>query len=144
MTTIIDKTSLSSAVSALSWSQGSDFVYVATEAFEVVSVPLESCSSYLTCSECVSNVDPLCGWCSFEVKCSRVSNCQNSDVIYRYIENGQTRNCFHTVTVEPAEFITDKIVSDIFEVSICFTNLVLVTVSQQISYQCVRMSDCSP
>ena len=127
---MIDSTSLSSAVSALSWSQGSDFVYTATAADEpmnvaavVLSVPLENCSSHLTCSECVASLDPLCGWCSVEAKCSRVIDCQNSSVIDRYIENGKTGNCFHTVTTEPEEFITDLIVSDTFEVSILYTYL---------------------
>ena len=114
----MDSTSLSSAVSALSWSQGSDFVYLATEAAEVLSVPLENCSSYLTCSECVASPDPLCGWCSVEAKCSRVSDCQDSDVMDRYIEIGQAANCFHSVTVEPEEFITDLIINNTFEVSI--------------------------
>ena len=116
--TIVDNTSLSSAVTALSWSQGSDFVFAATEAVEVLRVPLESCSSYLTCSECVASSDPLCGWCSVEAKCSRVVDCQNHDVSDRYIENGQTGNCFDTVTIEPAEFVTDLIVNDTFEVRI--------------------------
>ena len=117
MAKVIDSTSLSSAVTALSWSPGSDFVYVATEAAEVVSVPLENCSSYLTCNECAASLDPLCGWCSVEAKCSRVIDCQNSDMNGRYIENGQTGNCFDTVTVDPTEFITDLIVSGAFEVS---------------------------
>ena len=120
MAEFIDSTSLSSAVSALSWSPGSDFVYIATEAAEVVSVPLENCSSYLTCSECVASMDPLCGWCSVEAKCSRVIDCQNSDMNGRYIKNGQTGSCFDTVTVDPAEFITDLIVSGAIEVSILF------------------------
>ena len=122
---MIDNTSLSSAVSALSWSQGSDFVYIATEsatepateAAKILSIPLENCSSYLTCNECVSSPDPLCGWCSVEAKCSRVINCQNSDMTDRYIENGQPGNCFDTVTIEPEEFITELVVSDTFEVS---------------------------
>ena len=118
MAEFIDNTSLSSAVSALSWSPGSDFVYIATEAAEVVSVPLENCSSYLTCSECVASMDPLCGWCSVEAKCSRVIDCQNSSMNGRYIENGKTGSCFDTVTVDPAEFITDLIVGGTFEVSI--------------------------
>ena len=120
MAEIIDSTSLSSAVSALSWSPGSDFVYIATEAAEVVSVPLENCSSYLTCSECVASMDPLCGWCRVEAKCSQVIDCQNSDMKGRYVKNGQTGNCFNTVTVDPAEFITDLIVNGTFEVSIFY------------------------
>ena len=108
-----------------------DFVYIATEAGEVVSIPLENCSSYLTCSECVASMDPLCGWCSVEAKCSRVIDCQNSSTNGRYIENGQTGNCFDTVMVDPAEFITDLIVGGTFEVSILY-NVILVTSSLKI------------
>ena len=32
--------------------------------------PLETCSSSTGCSSCVTNSDPLCGWCSVESKCS--------------------------------------------------------------------------
>ena len=32
--------------------------------------PLETCSSSTNCSSCVTNSDPLCGWCSVENKCS--------------------------------------------------------------------------
>ena len=110
MAKVIDNTPLSSAVTGLSWSPGSEFVYIATEAAEVVSFPLENYSSYLTCSECAASLDPLCGWCSVEAKCSRVIDCQNSGMNGRYIKNGQTGNCFDTVTVVPAEFITDLIV----------------------------------
>ena len=120
MAKFIDNTSLSSAVSALSWSPGSDFVYIATEAAEVVSVPVENCSGYFTCSECATSMDPLYGWCSVEAKCSQVIDCQNSDMNGRYIGNGQTRNCFHTVAVDPAEFVTDLVVSGTFEVSVFY------------------------
>ena len=118
MVEFIDNASLSSTVSALNWSPGSDFVYIATEAAEVVSFFLENCFSYFTCSECVTSLGPLCGWCSVEAKCSRVIDCQNNSMNGRYIENGQTGNCFHTVAVDSEEFITDLIVSDTFEVSI--------------------------
>ena len=32
--------------------------------------PLETCSSSTNCSSCITNSDPLCGWCSVESKCS--------------------------------------------------------------------------
>ena len=133
MAKIIDNTSLSSAISALSWSPGSDFVYIATETAKVVSVSLENCSRYLTCSECVASMDFLCGWCSVEAKCSRVTDCQNSDMNGRYIhvENGQTGNCFNTVKVDPAEFITELIVGGALEVSVYSTNLISATGSRK-------------
>ena len=136
MAKFIDNTSLSSAVTGLSWSPGSDFVYIATEAAEVVSVPLENCSNYLTCSECAASLDPLCGWCSVEAKCSRVSDCQNSDMNGRYIKNGQTGNCFDLVKVDPVEFITDLIVGDTFEVSI-FYYCNLIQGFSKVIYQCM-------
>ena len=49
----------------------------------------------------------------------------------RYIENGQTGNCFDTVTIDPAEFITGLIVSGTFEVSVYSTNVILATGSQK-------------
>ena len=115
-----DDTAPSCAVSALSWSPGSNFVHIALNPGKLRHVRLENCPSYLTCNECVVSVDPLCGWCNVEAKCSRVIDCQNSNMNGRYIENGQTGNCFDTVTVDPEEFITHLIVSGTFEVSIFY------------------------
>ena len=99
-------------------------MYIATKDAGVERVPLENCSSYVTCAECAGSMDPLCGWCSVEAKCSRIIDCQDSHVNGRYIKNGQTGNCFNNVTVDPSEFIIDLTVDDTFEVSIfCKCNL---------------------
>lgn len=41
---------------------------------------LSSCavSQTLTCSQCASQRDPLCGWCLNEGKCLRQSECQTT------------------------------------------------------------------
>ena len=108
---------MSSAVTLFSWSQDSDYVYAATANAEVVRIPLEDCLKHLTCSECVGSADPLCGWCSIEAKCSRVSYCHNSSVLDRYIKNGQSNQCFDVVNVQPEKFVTDLIVDNTFLVS---------------------------
>ena len=34
--------------------------------FQASKVAVQSCSSYTTCSSCLSAKDPYCGWCSLE------------------------------------------------------------------------------
>ena len=55
MAALVDIISLPSQVISLSWSQGFDRVFVATEALSVLSIPLENCSNHLTCNECVAS-----------------------------------------------------------------------------------------
>ena len=106
-----------SAVTLFSWSPGLDYVYAATSNAEVIRIPLENCSLLLTCGECAESPDPLCGWCSVEARCSRVSLCQNSSVLDRYIGNGQSDRCFTEVVVRPEKLATELRVDNTFLVS---------------------------
>ena len=98
-----------SAITHISWSQGSEHVFLATENAEIFRIPLETCSYYLTCTECAGGIDPSCGWCSVEAKCTPVSECQNSAVLGRYIENGQGDWCFHVVNAQPEQIVIELV-----------------------------------
>ena len=85
---------------------------------QVVRFPLETCSSSANCSSCVTNGDPLCGWCSVEGKCSRRSQCQNNNETMRYLTQGDQSNCMNTVMFNPLQFVSE-IESVPYQVSCC-------------------------
>ena len=71
---------------------------------QVIGIPLEVCSSVATCRECVELNDPLCGWCVIEGKCSRSSQCQDSNMAERYLTEDR---CFNNITVDPTIYTID-------------------------------------
>ena len=80
--------------------------------------PLETCSSSANCSSCVTNSDPLCGWCSVESKCSRRSQCQNNNETMRYLTQGYQNSCMNTVMFDPPQFVSG-VKSVPYQVSCC-------------------------
>ena len=103
----------------ISWEEGSEYITVTTNdmvwtcivgvnlnimstySSQVSLYPLEICSDADTCDECTSSF-PLCGWCTVENKCSRVSQCQNSSESRRWVQSSD--QCI-TTTVTPSQFI---------------------------------------
>ena len=81
-----------------------------------MSVSVENCSSASSCEECVSLGDPLCGWCVFEDKCSRSSQCMNSESTGRYLTQGQQSSCLQRVDIVPATAFVKDLESEPFEV----------------------------
>eukprot|EP00731_Ephydatia_muelleri_P036148 Em0206g3a len=73
----------------------------------VVQVPIEQCSSFTDCLSCAANVNPLCGWCTVEQKCSRRSQCQNSTVSARWVQ-GSTSQCLSNTSVTPTTFTLER------------------------------------
>ena len=129
-TTLLHSMSVSSEVTALSWPQGREYVYatagnqvrliiykihfvsswltISLMYFcQIVRLPLEMCSSSVTCNSCVTNGDPLCGWCSVEGKCSRRTQCQNNNDTRRYLPQGEQSNCCDIVMIDPLPFVTE-------------------------------------
>ena len=75
-------------------------------------MPLEECSMNRNCSSCVSDRNPLCGWCVVENKCSRISQCANGNSTSdRWIRANSTTSssgkCIVNV-ITPSQFITDN------------------------------------
>ena len=46
---------------------------------KVHRLPVEECSNFTDCSNCITYGGLLCGWCSVENKCSRRTQCANSN-----------------------------------------------------------------
>ncbi|KAG5282062.1 hypothetical protein AALO_G00051820 [Alosa alosa] len=51
------------------------YIYLLSDK-QVSRVPVESCSQYSTCKECLGSGDPHCGWCVLYNKCSRQEACE--------------------------------------------------------------------
>ena len=82
------------------------------DVLQVTLVPLEECSMHRNCSSCVSDRNPLCGWCVVENKCSRISQCANgnstSDRWIRAISTtSSSGRCIMNV-INPSQFIMDN------------------------------------
>eukprot|EP00731_Ephydatia_muelleri_P001990 Em0001g1990a len=92
-------------VTRLTWTSGQNFIYAITNT-SVVQVPIELCSNFTDCQSCAANVNPLCGWCTVEQKCSRRSLCQNSSVSGRWVQ-GSTSQCISITSVAPTKFISE-------------------------------------
>ena len=75
----------------------------------MIQFPIADCASHLDCTSCLGNGTPLCGWCVVENKCSRMSECQNSEDSARWIQAAKTNTdqC-PTITVSPEQYIMDS------------------------------------
>ncbi len=72
---------------------------------KVFQVPIEECSQRIDCTSCTNDLNPLCGWCVVENKCSRQTQCQNSNLTSRWTQ--YNTNCFIAATVEPIQLALD-------------------------------------
>ena len=44
------------------------------------------CQSFVNCSSCTESVDPGCGWCNLEGKCSHRGSCRRGDLRGRWVQ----------------------------------------------------------
>ena len=72
---------------------------------KVHRLPVEECSNFTDCSNCITNGGLLCGWCTVENKCSRRPQCANSNSSdgLRWVQT--TDKCL-TVDIESAVSIS--------------------------------------
>ena len=72
------------------------------------------CSSNSNCSSCVTEDNPLCGWCVVENKCSRRSQCRDGDsaTSNRWIPSSAPSTNTSTQcimnTISPDQFVLDN------------------------------------
>ncbi len=72
---------------------------------QVFQVPIEECSQRIDCTSCTNDLNPLCGWCVVENKCSRQTQCQNSSLSSRWTQDNT--NCVTVATVDPMQLALD-------------------------------------
>lgn len=67
---------------------------------KIVKLMLSSCESHDTCSSCLADGDPFCGWCVLDNRCSQQQNCRvSSSDRWLYGPPGQT--CVAITDVSP-------------------------------------------
>ncbi|XP_064398652.1 plexin-A2-like [Halichondria panicea] len=103
ISTIFYNQLVTSLVHQLSWQEGLNYITAAT-ADAVFQVPIEECSQRIDCTSCTNDLNPLCGWCVVENKCSRQTQCQNSSLSSRWIQD----NVCVTATVNPMQHVLDQ------------------------------------
>uniref|UniRef100_A0A8C3PT81 Plexin A4 n=1 Tax=Calidris pygmaea TaxID=425635 RepID=A0A8C3PT81_9CHAR len=76
---------------------------------QLTRVPVESCSQYETCSECLGSGDPHCGWCVLHNTCTRKERCERSSEPRRFAS--EMKQCVR-LTVHPNNIsVSHRIVS---------------------------------
>ncbi|XP_070267445.1 plexin-B2 [Myotis yumanensis] len=60
----------------LSADQASLYAMTQDKAFRL---PVQECSSYLNCKQCLGSRDPYCGWCIVKGRCSRRAECPRAE-----------------------------------------------------------------
>jgi len=66
---------------------------------QVIPILVEDCQSLRDCTSCSASVDPLCGWCNVEKKCSRRSECSNHTETRRWVQ--EVDMCIINFTISP-------------------------------------------
>jgi len=66
---------------------------------QVIPILVENCQSLRNCTSCAASIDPLCGWCSIEKKCSRRSKCNNNTETGRWIQEEEM--CIVNFAISP-------------------------------------------
>ena len=71
---------------------------------------IADCAPLLDCTSCLDSRSPLCGWCVLERKCSRRSECQNSEDSAGWIQAAARANTDQcpTITVSPEQYAVDN------------------------------------
>ena len=67
---------------------------------ELFVIPVIDCERHSSCADCVSDRDPMCGWCSVQRVCSVRSHCENYNLAYRWIDENNSQ-CFDVYELFP-------------------------------------------
>lgn len=66
----------------------------------VTKVPVEECSSFSSCTDCVKPKDPFCGWCTLYNRCTQKQDCSQADVHpLRFVKS--VSNCVEIASINP-------------------------------------------
>ncbi|XP_017573306.1 plexin-B2a isoform X3 [Pygocentrus nattereri] len=58
----------------LFFDSSSDHIYITTKK-KITKVPVQACEQKTNCTSCVNQLDPYCGWCVLEGRCTRKKDC---------------------------------------------------------------------
>ncbi|XP_070557201.1 plexin-B-like [Ptychodera flava] len=106
-------------------------VYVPT-AKEVLKIKVEDCSQYENCTACFGSLDPYCGWCTLERRCSMYSECPRSNTTSRWLDVFFKSSCILISNIDPANSIPITV-----NQQITLTVVELPSLLNQHQYKCV-------
>nr|XP_023686880.1 plexin-A4 [Paramormyrops kingsleyae] len=72
----------------MAFSTDHHFLYVMSDT-QLTRVPVEVCSQYSSCSECLGSGDPHCGWCVLHNMCTRKERCERSSEPRRFASDAR-------------------------------------------------------
>ena len=96
---VLERLTFSERITGVRTDQSGERIFAITNS-RLLRIPVSDCERHETCGECVSDRDPLCGWCSAENSCKRQSVCENSHLTYRWIDDDVT-TCLSVTGISP-------------------------------------------
>ncbi|XP_067860759.1 plexin-C1 isoform X2 [Heptranchias perlo] len=70
----------------------SNHLYLTSET-EVRRLKVAPCDQYISCTDCLSALDPFCGWCTLKKRCSFENECENSNHTVHWITMAEQNSC---------------------------------------------------
>ena len=95
----LERLTFSERITGVRADQLGDRLFAITNS-RLLRIPVSDCERHETCSQCVSDRDPLCGWCSVQNSCLRQSLCYNSLLTYRWIAD-DVSTCLSVTAISP-------------------------------------------
>ena len=89
---------------------GDKLLFMAYSDFHTMQVSrilVEKCTTYSDCLSCTRSGEPLCGWCSLEKKCSRISFCQSGHLQGRWVQ--EMDRCISSVVLSAESLAVDNL-----------------------------------
>ncbi|XP_062614166.1 plexin-B-like, partial [Saccostrea cucullata] len=68
---------------------------------KVAKIPVQNCTQYAKCRDCLLSNDPYCGWCVLSHRCSLKSDCYNPTDIRWLNSPKQESRCLEILNVSP-------------------------------------------
>lgn len=93
----------------MAFDSSKEHLYIMTET-NVTKVAVQNCGQYGTCSECLNDGDPYCGWCALEKRCTLKGMCPNSNIPTegRWL-HGSSNQCIYITTISPTTASVTKV-----------------------------------
>ncbi|XP_077863872.1 LOW QUALITY PROTEIN: plexin-A2-like, partial [Saccoglossus kowalevskii] len=143
----------STILSDMVFDNNTEHLNVLTE-HTVYKVKVQDCNQYTTCSECFDSMDPYCGWCTLERRCSLYSECPLSDQTSRWLDVFSDDTCVNITSIEPTDSIPFTVQNqtsrwlDVFSDDTCVnitsiepTDSIPITVQNQIVLKVAELPD---
>ncbi|XP_006813744.2 plexin-B-like [Saccoglossus kowalevskii] len=86
----------------------SRYLYVLVE-YNVYKLEVQNCKQYTTCRECFEAMDPYCGWCTLERRCSLYNECPFSNIRSRWLSVFSDERCVNITEIEPADSVPKSV-----------------------------------